>query len=127
MLSVNDYNHIKLLYEQFFKTNKYLRKLFETQDWTGVETALEQKDDLIRKIIFFEKSRKKELQENKELMNFKKELIELEKENIALVTNMRNIMRKEIQKVSKAKAILKSYEPSIQEEPISRVDIICED
>ena len=64
MLTVNDYNHIKTLYEQFKKTNSHIRSLIESNDWDSVENAVAQKNHILRTIIFFEKPRLKDIKEN---------------------------------------------------------------
>jgi hypothetical protein len=85
MLSINDYNHLKLLYDKFFKSNAHIKSLIEANDWDSVDIAIQEKEGIIRQIIFFEKPRLEVVKENKELMSLRNKLVELEKENIELV------------------------------------------
>ena len=55
MLSINDYNHLKLLYDNFFKSNSHIASLIEADDWDSVDIAIQEKENIIRQIIFFEK------------------------------------------------------------------------
>ena len=64
MLSINDYNHLKLMYDKFFKSNAHIRALIEADDWDSVDIAVQEKEALIRQIIFFEKARLQEVKSN---------------------------------------------------------------
>lgn len=112
MLSIDDYKHLKLLYSRFEAMNLHLKKLIIQNDWDSVEVAVKQKDDLLRQIIFFEKPRVAEIKENHELYQKKLQIIELEKENISLVIEMKQKLKQEILNASKAKRILNTYEPN---------------
>ena len=112
MLSLADYNHLKLLYDNFFKSNAHIRELILADDWDSVDFAVQEKDGLIRQIIFFEKARLKEVKENKELMALRSQLVELEKQNIELVKAKKEDFFKQIAHVSKAKKVLNTYEPT---------------
>ena len=112
MLSVSDYNHLMLLYDKFFKSNQHIKNLISESDWDSVDIAIQEKESLIRQILFFEKPRVEEIKSNKELLGLRKKLIELEKENIVLVQTMRSQLVGEISNVKKAKKILNTYEPS---------------
>lgn len=111
MLSINDYNHLKLLYDKFFKSNAYIRSLIEADDWDSVDVAIQEKEGLIRQIIFFEKARINEIKANKELMNLRSKLVEAEKENIELVKKIKENFFKELSNIKKAKKVLNTYEP----------------
>ena len=111
MLSIHDYNHLKLLYEQFFKMNIHIKELIKNQDWDSVDFAIQDKEALLRKIIFFEKPRLEAIKNNKELHQARLKLIELEKENIEIVKKMKEDLIGEIKQVKKAKKILNAYEP----------------
>lgn len=111
MLSINDYNHLKLLYDKFFKSNAYIRSLIEADDWDSVDIAIQEKEGLIRQIIFFEKARINEIKANKELMNLRSKLVEAEKENIELVKKIKENFFKELSNIKKAKKVLNTYEP----------------
>jgi len=122
MLTVNDYNHLKTLYEQFKKSNSYIKSLIQENDWDSVEIAVQEKNDILRKIIFFEKPRLADIKENDELNKTRLELIELEKQNIELVKSMKEELSKEINQVKQTKKIVNAYEPS-QIEVISTLEI----
>ena len=127
MLSINDYNHLKLLYEQFYKMNAYIKELISNNDWDSVDFAIQDKDSLLRKIIFFEKPRINQIKGNKELHSMRLNLIELEKENIELVKKMKEDLIGEIKKVKKAKKVLNAYEP-ISNNTISTFEVkSCDD
>lgn len=113
MLSINDYNHLKLLYDKFFKSNAHIKKLIEADDWDSVDIAIQEKDGLIRQIIFFEKARLKEVKANKELMTLRNKLVELEKENIELVKKIKEEFFKELSNIKKARKVLNTYEPNL--------------
>ena len=112
MLSINDYNHLKLLYDKFFKSNAHIRALIKADDWDSVDIAVQEKESLIRQIIFFEKARLEEVKANKELMKLRNKLVELEKENIELVKSIKEDFFKQISNIKKAKKILNAYEPA---------------
>lgn len=112
MLSINDYNHLKLLYEKFFKSNAHIRALIEADDWDSVDIAIQEKESLIRQIIFFEKARLNEVKTNKELMKLRNQLVELEKENIELVKKIKEDFFKKLASVKKVKKVLNMYEPT---------------
>ena len=111
MLTINDYNHLKLLYDQFFKMNAHIKELITNNDWENVDFAIQDKDALLRKIIFFEKPRIDLIKANDELHSIRLNLIELEKENIELVKSMREKLLDEIKSVKKTKKVLNAYEP----------------
>ena len=111
MLSINDYNHLKLLYEQFFKSNSHIASLINQDDWDSVDIAIQQKESLLRQIIFFEKPRLDKIKQNKELNQYRLKLVELEKQNIELVKTMKQKLIADISNVKKAKKILNTYEP----------------
>ena len=106
MLTINDYNHLKLLYDQFFKMNAHIKELITNNDWENVDFAIQDKDALLRKIIFFEKPRIDLIKANDELHSIRLNLIELEKENIELVKSMREKLLDEIKSVKKTKKVL---------------------
>lgn len=111
MLRINDYNHLKLLYEKFSKMNAYIKDLINKGDWDGVDFAVQDKNSLLRQIILFEKPHIKEIKTNEELNALRLHLIELEKENIELVKEMKEKLLSQIGSVKKAKRILNAYEP----------------
>lgn len=115
MLSVNDYNHIKLLYDKFFKSNAHIKSLIEADDWDSVDIAVQEKDALIRQIIFFEKPRLEIIKANKELMNLRNKLVELEKANIELVKSARQKLIANLTSIKKAKKIINAYEPMLND------------
>lgn len=112
MLSIADYNHLKLLYDKFFKSNAYVRSLIEADDWDSADIAIQEKEALIRQIIFFEKPRLKEIKDNKELMSLRNRLVELEKQNIELVKSIKEDFFNKLTNIKKAKKILNTYEPT---------------
>ena len=122
MLTVSDYQQLKLLYDKFFKSNELIKKLILEKDWDSVETAVSEKDVTLRQIIFFEKPRLKEIKANKELLEMRLKLIDLEKQNIELVKVMQQELVSEISNVKQAKKVLVAYEPSVQNS-ISTLDI----
>ncbi len=113
MLSINDYNHLKLLYDKFFKSNAHIRALIKADDWDSVDIAVQEKESLIRQIIFFEKARLDEVKANKELMGLRNKLVELEKENIELVKSIKEDYFKQISNIKKTKKVLNAYEPGL--------------
>lgn len=112
MLSINDYNHLKLLYDKFFKSNSHIRTLIEADDWDSVDIAIQEKESIIRQIIFFEKARINEVKANKELMTLRNRLVELEKENIELVKKIKEDFFNQLLSIKKAKKVLNAYEPA---------------
>ena len=112
MLSINDFNHLKLLYEQFHKMNLHIKSLILANDWESVNFAIQDKEKLQRKILSFEKPHVEEIKKCPELLNFRKKLIQLEKDNIELVKSLRQNILKEISNVKLARKILNTYEPS---------------
>ena len=125
MLGINDYKHLKLLYDNFFKFNQHIKSLIQDNDWDSVDIAIQEKDSLIRQILFFEKPRINEIKNNPELLSLRKKLIELEKENIVLVQTLRDKMMSEFSNVKKAKKILNAYEP-VTNNIVSTFDIVDE-
>lgn len=113
MLTVNDYNHIKLLYDKFFKSNKHIKTLILENDWDSVDIAVQEKDALIRQIIFFEKPRLEYIKANKELMTLRNKLVELEKANIEMVKAARQKLISDLTSIKKAKKIINAYEPML--------------
>ena len=112
MLSINDYNHLKLLYDEFLKKNLYIRDIINKGLWDDLDSAIKEKESLMRQIIFFEKPRLSKIKENDELNKKRLKLIELEKENIALVVEKRQQLEKELKKTKKVKKVLNAYEPA---------------
>ena len=112
MLSINDFNHLKLLYDQFFKFNQHIKSLIENGDWEAVDLAIQEKEKLQRRILSFEKPHIEDIKKIKELDEFRKKLIKLEIENIELVKSLKSDILKEISNVKLAKKILNTYEPS---------------
>ena len=106
MLSINDYNHLKLLYDEFLKKNLYIRDIISKGLWDDLDNAIKEKESLMRQIIFFEKPRLSKIKENDELNKKRLKLIELEKENIALVVEKRQQLEKELKKTKKVKKVL---------------------
>lgn len=113
MLSVNDYNHLKLLYDKFFKSNAHVRELIEADDWDSVDVAVQEKDKLIRQIIFFEKPRLNQIKANKELMLLRDKLVQLEKDNIELVKKIKEDFLAELSNIQKARKVINAYEPAM--------------
>lgn len=111
MLTLEDYNHLKILYEQFRKSNAHIKDLISKDDWDSVDIAIQEKDTLLRKIIFFEKPRLNDIKENAELNSCRIELIELEKENLALVKELKETLSVELKSIKKAKKVINAYEP----------------
>ncbi len=122
MLGINDYNHLKLLYDKFLKANLQIKNLVNSNDWESVDIAIQQKESLLRQIIHFEKPRLEQIKENEELYKTRLELIELEKENILLIKELKNKLLKDLVKVKKVKKVLKTYEPLIKDS-VSTIDI----
>ena len=122
VLSINDYNHLKLLYDKFYKSNRYINKLIENDDWESVDIAIQEKEALLRQIIFFEKPRLDAIKSNKELLKIRKKLVDLEKQNIALVVSLREKTKEKFSQIKKAKKILNTYEPA-SNKVISTFDI----
>ncbi len=112
MLSINDYNHLKLLYERFLKMNSHIKTLVLKGEWQNVDFAVQEKEVLLKQILLFEKPRLKEIKENKELNKIRLELIDLEKENIILIKKLRIKLIRELSGVKKTKKVLNAYEPS---------------
>ena len=123
MLSVNDYNHLKLLYDNFFKSNAHIKSLIEADDWDSVDIAIQEKENIIRQIIFFEKPRLEQVKNNKELMTLRNKLVELEKSNIVLVNSKKEALFKSLIDVKKAKKVLNTYEPA-SNVSITTIDIV---
>ena len=112
MLSINDYNHLKLLYDEFLKKNLYIKDIIQKDLWDDIEVAIKDKEDLMRQILFFEKPRLKQIKDNAELNKIRLKLIDLEKENIALIVEKRQHLTHDLKKTKKIKKILNAYEPT---------------
>ena len=112
MLSINDYNHLKLLYDQFFKSNSHIASLINQDDWDSVDIAIQEKENIIRQIIFFEKPRLEQVKNNKDLMTLRNKLVELEKSNIELVKAKKQALVSDLVNVKKARKVLNAYEPT---------------
>lgn len=112
MLSINDYNHLKLLYERFFKMNAHIKDLVLKAEWESVDFAVQEKDALLRQIVLFEKPRLKDIKASDELNKIRLELIELEKENINIIKKLRISLIRELSGVKKSKKVLNTYEPT---------------
>ena len=106
MLSVSDYNHLKLLYDKFFKSNSHIKSLINLGDWDSVDIAIQEKENIIRQIIFFEKPRLEQVKNNSELMELRNRLVELEKANIELVKAKKQELVADLVNVKKAKKVL---------------------
>lgn len=111
MLSINDYEHLKLLYDKFFKKNKQIRSLIIDGEFESADFAIQEKDSLIRQILLFEKPRINEIKNNSVLYEMRLKLIELEKENIVLVKGMKDKLMSELTSIKKTKKIINAYEP----------------
>lgn len=122
MLSPNDYNHLKLLYEKFEKSNSHIKSLITEMKWDDVDVAVQEKDNILRQIIFFEKPRLDDIKENKELNSIRLNLIELEKQNIELVKSLREQIKNDLVNVKKNKKLISAYEPSVND-VVSTYDI----
>ena len=112
MLSLNDKEHLILLYNQFLKLNELVNKLALENDYESIENLLKDKDELISKIISFEKTRVEDIKNDEELISFKRKLIELEKKNIELIKTLKNDIIKDLVQVKTAKKVLNAYEPT---------------
>ena len=126
MLTPADYNQLKLLYDKFLEHNLYIKELIGQKKFDYVDIAIQEKESLLRQIIFFEKSRIKDIKENSELDKIRLNLIELEKENIRLVKSMKENITRELLDIKKTKNVYSAYEPSLNE-TVSTVDIKQED
>lgn len=126
MLSINDYNHLKLLYERFLRMNAHIKEMVLKGEWQNVDFAVQEKEILLKQILLFEKPRIKHIKTNKELNSMRIKLIELEKQNISLIKRLRVELIKELSGVKKTKKVLNAYEPSINS-TISTFEIDHED
>ena len=126
MLTPADYSQLKLLYENFMKHNALIKELITQERFDDVDVAVQEKEGILRQIIFFEKSRINEIKENPELNKMRLNLIELEKENIELIKSMKENLAKELIDIKKTKNLHNAYEPSLVE-TVSTVDIKQED
>ncbi len=115
MLSENDFNHLKLLYEQYLRVNKHIRELSEKKDWESVEAAVKDKEIMLNNIVQFEKPRLDEIKQDEFLNNFRIKLIELEKDNLNFINNAKDKLLLEMNNIKHSKKILNTYEPSTNE------------
>lgn len=115
MLSENDKEHIKLLYDKFLKINQYIRTSIANIDMETIENIFNTKNQLIKQIVSFEKIYHKEIKEDEELLALKLDLIEKEKENIVLMEELKEKLTQEFSKAGKMKKIYSAYEPSLNE------------
>jgi hypothetical protein len=122
MLSITEYNYIKLLYDKLQKSVDYIKNLMENNEWDSVEYAVSDKENLIKQIVQFEKVHIEKIKLNSELMKIRNNLVKLEKENIALVKKMQEDLKKEISSTIKAKKVLNTYEPD-SSMSLSTIDI----
>ncbi|MBR2069202.1 MAG: hypothetical protein IJ877_05505 [Candidatus Gastranaerophilales bacterium] len=126
MLSVADYNQLKLLYDHFFKCNSHIKELILQERFEDVDIAVQEKEGLLRQIIFFEKPRLADIKQNDELNKIRLELIELEKNNIELVKSMKEKLIKELSGVKKTKKVISAYAPQVNE-TTSTIDVVDEE
>ena len=126
MLTPSDYSNLKLLYDSFLKTNIKIKELIQEQNFDDLDIIVQEKEDLLRKIIFFEKPRIADVKENSELNAIRLKLIDLEKENIALLNKVRQDLMMEYSDIKKSKKVISAYEPSLAEAS-STIDIRSEE
>ena len=113
MLTPSDYEQLKLLYEHFKKANAHIKDLLMKQDFDCVDVAVQEKESILRQIIFFERPRLKDIKENAELNKIRLKLIELEKDNIELLKSIKENIVKDFLDIKKTKKIINAYEPSL--------------
>lgn len=113
MLSLNDFNHIKLLYEQLLKMNTYIKDLINAKDWDSIGFAVRDKEILMDKILKFEKTRTQDIKENEELNETRTRLFNLEKANLELIKKMKEEALQELKGVKKTKKVINAYEPAL--------------
>ena len=82
MLSITEYEYIKLLYDKYKKSNDYIRDLMQKDEWDSVVYAVDDKNETMKLILQFEKVHKDNIKLNPELTKIRKQLIEMEKSNI---------------------------------------------
>ena len=111
MLSISDYNQLKLLYENYIKFSILIKQLAADDDWESIENTINDKNAYLRKIIFFEKSRIDDIKENDELLKLRNQIIEMEKENIVFINQLKDDLTKEIGSVKQTKKIYNAYIP----------------
>ena len=112
MLSIDEYNYIKLLYDKLLKMNNYINTLMKNGEWDSVEYAVGDKDKLMKQIAQFEKVHSNNIKDNHELMRLRYKITDLEKSNIELLKIIREEMKNELSSVSSSKKFLNTYEPS---------------
>ncbi len=122
MLSITEYNFIKLLYDKFLKINQYINELMRNNEWDSVDFAIQDKEVLIKQIMQFEKVHLQNIKENPELLKLRLNLIDLEKRNIELLKVMQEELKKEFSSVNKSKKLLHTYEPALSK-GFSTVDV----
>ena len=122
MLTPSDFQQLKLLYDRFAKMNAQINSLINLREFDELDDVVQKKDKLLKQIIFFEKSRIKDIKENSELDKIRINLIELEKQNIQLIKQLKEDMTKEFSDIKKSKKIISAYEPSLSE-GVSTIDI----
>ena len=115
MLSITEYEYIKLLYDKYKKSNDYIRDLMQKDEWDSVEYAVDDKNETMKLILQFEKVHKDNIKLNPELTKIRKILIEMEKSNIELLKTLKEEAKNELDSVSKAKKVLNKYEPDASE------------
>lgn len=115
MLSITEYEYIKLLYDKYKKSNDYIRDLMQKDEWDSVEYAVDDKNETMKLILQFEKVHKDNIKLNPELTKIRKQLIEMEKSNIELLKTLKEEAKNELDSVSKAKKVLNKYEPDASE------------
>ncbi len=122
MISVPDYSHLKLLYDKFREINSQIKELIKNENIDELDIVVQEKESVLRQIIFFEKSRIKDIKENSELNSIRLNLVELEKENIELLKSVKENMTKELTDIKRTKSVINAYEPSLNQ-MISTIDI----
>lgn len=111
MLSISDYNQLKILYANYKKFSELIKQLAEKDDWDAIENAIGEKDAFLRKIIFFEKPRIKDIRDNDEILALRNEIVELEKENIVFINNLKMALSSELAGVKQTKKLYSAYSP----------------
>ncbi len=115
MLTQNDKEYIKLLYDNFLKINLYIKSAIENEDLEQIENIFQSKNQLIKEIVSFEKIHHEEIKKDEHLLKYKLDLIEKEKENIKLLENIQLKAKSEINQTSKTKKLYNAYEPTLNQ------------
>ena len=112
-----------MLYDRAYKICIQVKDIIENGKIEDLDDVLRVKGEVFKSIMRFEKTIKTNEEEETKRLELRKKIEEFEKVNIELLTQRRENLKKELQRVSKGKKITKAYMASIPEKTPSIIDV----